>query len=266
MQQYFLENKNKSLNIGQKVELNQADSHHLLNVLRAGPGFKIVLVYQESKYLASMISSNNGTASFELLEKLPPSLSQTELPVDVTIACGLSKNDKIDQIVQKATETGMTSFQPLALNRDVVKWEGKKAAGKICRLQKISQAAAEQSKRLIVPAVHPLLNLKDFIRKYTDYEHKWIAYEEVAKEGEHRQLAESLKQVKAGDRIVIVFGSEGGLTEKEVSQLTEKGFQSCSLGPRILRAETAPVYVLSIISYKTELLDFTKKEKVNGIK
>lgn len=257
MQQYFLSDSNLNVKVGQEITLNPNDSHHLLTVLRARKGFKIILVYRGDKYEGELASYSNDKACFLILEKLAADLNQTELPVEVTIACGLSKNDKIDYIVQKATETGMCSFQPLSLARDVVKWDQKKATTKVSRLQKISQGAAEQSKRLKVPEIQALFNLTDFCEQYLDFEHKWVAYEEVAKKGSHTQLVRSLEQVRPGDRIVIVFGSEGGLTEAEVDQLNEHGFLSCSLGPRILRAETAPIYALSIISYTTELMNFT---------
>ena len=170
----------------------------------------------------------------------------------MTIACGLSKNDKLDTIVQKGTECGMASFQPLSLSRDVVRWKDGKSIQKIDRLQKIAQAASQQSKRLVVPRVSSLKTLDQWLQSVDDYDLKLVAYEEEAKQTTSYSLRQALSLGQKGQKIVIVFGSEGGLTQEEVDQLRAKGFITCSLGRRILRAETAPIYALAAISYQFE--------------
>ncbi|MGF3072678.1 RsmE family RNA methyltransferase [Facklamia sp. P12934] len=253
MHQYFIDDSNQIVEIGKKVVLNPSDSHHLVNVLRAKQGKELIVVYDQKKYLASYLKKKNDYALLEIMSPLSETLSQTELPVEVVVACGLSKNDKMDSIVQKATECGMSSFQPLALKRDVVKWDRKKAGKKVERLQKIADSAAEQSKRLKKVEVKQLLNLKDFVNQYRTHDIKLVAFEESAKEGQHHLLAKILKNIEKNKKIVMVFGSEGGLEQQEVSFLVENGFEICSLGPRILRAETAPIYLLSVLSYVTEI-------------
>lgn len=253
MQQYFLDASYTDLTVGQLVFLNGEDSHHLLTVLRSRLGKEVYLVAGDQKFLARLQSNQENRAGLELISILDKSLTQTELPVEVTIACGLSKNDKLETIVQKGTECGMSVFQPLALKRDVVKWEAKKAAGKIERLEKIAKAAAEQSKRLVQPEILPLISLEQLVSQSVNFDHKLIAYEEEAKSGQHGQLAETISQLEPGQGLLIVFGSEGGLALEEVDYLITHGFRTCSLGPRILRAETAPIYALSIVSYVTEI-------------
>ncbi|MCR8968677.1 16S rRNA (uracil(1498)-N(3))-methyltransferase [Facklamia sp. 7083-14-GEN3] len=253
MHQYFIDEPNQIVEIGKKVFLSQSDSHHLINVLRAKQGKELIVVHNQKKYLASYLKKDSDRALLEVISPLSEALSQTELPVEVVVACGLSKNDKIDSIVQKATECGMSSFQPLALKRDVVKWDQKKASKKSERLQKIADSAAEQSKRLKKVDVKQLLYLKEFVNQYRTYDIKLVAFEESAKEGQHHLLAKLLKNIEKNKKIVMVFGSEGGLDQEEVSFLVKNGFKTCSLGPRILRAETAPIYLLSVISYVTEI-------------
>ena len=105
----------------------------------------------------------------------------------------------------------------------------------------------------MIPEISHLSTIDTLQKEAGNYKHKLIAYEETAKKGQHGQLKETLKEVQAGDNLIIVFGSEGGLTELEVAKLKEVGYIECSLGPRILRAETAPIYALSAMSYHLEV-------------
>lgn len=252
MQHYFL--KESQVELGEQVLLSQEDSHHFLNVLRAQLGTKVTVASESGlSYLAELVEIQEGQAVLLILQLEKDDLHSVELPVNVTIACGLSKNDKIDLIVQKATECGMSEFMPLALKRDVVKWVGKKADAKIERLAKIAKGAAEQSHRLIVPEINTLHTMEQLLQASSAYDIKLIAYEETAKEGQHSQLAQIVKQIQSKQKVLIVFGSEGGLDPKEVDRLEANGFVACSLGPRILRAETAPIYFLSALSFALEL-------------
>lgn len=252
MQHYFL--KESQVELGEQVLLSQEDSHHFLNVLRAQLGTKVTVASESGlSYLAELVEIQEGQAVLLILQLEKDDLHSVELPVNVTIACGLSKNDKIDLIVQKATECGMSEFMPLALKRDVVKWVGKKADAKIERLAKIAKGAAEQSHRLIVPEINTLHTMEQLLQASSAYDIKLIAYEETAKEGQHSQLAQIVKQIQSKQKVLIVFGSEGGLDPKEVDRLETNGFVACSLGPRILRAETAPIYFLSALSFALEL-------------
>ena len=250
MQRYFIEGG--GYRVGDTVALNSEDSYHLIKVMRAKVETEIWLVDEQQQAYSAKVVQAEGKAAFCQIMTLVDQ-TQRELPLEVTIACGLSKNDKLDFIVQKATECGMATFMPLSLTRDVVKWEAKKASQRTERLQKIAKEAAEQSHRVRIPTIEPLQNLTAFCQRVKDDDLKLIAYEETAKAGEHTQLAHILATNPVGKRLVVVFGSEGGLSEGEVEQLEQAGFVRCSLGPRILRAETAPIYLLSAVSYALEL-------------
>lgn len=250
MQQYFIDKFEVSLN--EHIPLSELDSHHFINVMRAKIGTEIKVVDRKGfAYVAKFVENNEPIALLEIVRSVEA--ISIELPVNVTIACGLSKNDKVDTIVQKATECGMNEFIPLALKRDVVKWTGNKVTSKVERLAKISKAAAEQSHRLVVPLVRDLHTLDQLIQKANSFDVKLIAYEETAKEGFHSQLAEVFRQLEPRQKVLMVFGSEGGLESNEVEKLEAAGFLACSLGPRILRAETAPIYFLSALSFSLEL-------------
>ncbi len=251
MQQYFLEAMD--LYPGQTVSIQEEEYHHLVKVMRAQVGDQVVVVGSDQEAFLAEVSQIDRDQCLLLLKE---SLDQgsIELPNPVVLACGLSKNDKLDWIVQKGTEAGMTRFVPLALHRDVVKWQGPKADKKIGRLAKISKEAAQQSHRLRIPEVTNLKSLNDFISDVPDQAIKLVAYEETAKRGDHQSLSRAMSQAReTGWPIYLVFGSEGGLEDEEVDRLLAAGFKTCSLGPRILRAETAPIYALAAISYALEL-------------
>ena len=224
------------------------DNHHIVRARRLWRSYN--RRFYKYPYKAKIETIEDNVANLRIINALEN--QHTELPIQVTIACGLSKNDKIDLIVQKATECGMNEFIPLALERDVVKWKGNKISNRIERLERISKEAAEQC-HACDPRDKSLSTIDTLQKEAGNYKHKLIAYEETAKKGQHGQLKVTLKEVQAGDNLIIVFGSEGGLTELEVAKLKEVGYIECSLGPRILRAETAPIYALSAMSYHLEV-------------
>lgn len=238
------------------VVLREEDRHHLGHVMRAKTGMMIEIVGPDHVVYQGEVVGNPPT-SWQVVARRSqsqrPNLSQ--LPNEVTVACGLSKNDKLDWIVQKGTELGMAAFQPLQLHRDVVRWTQDKQASKINRLGKIAQAAAKQSKRISVPTILPLVDLMTLLSPSFLASFDWLllAYEETAKQGNIGQLKTVFRQLQPGEKVLVVCGSEGGITEEEAKAMMAAGFLPCSLGPRILRAETAPLYILSALSYQTEL-------------
>ncbi len=248
MQRYFV--KGNVTETTHSLQFSKEQVHQLKKVLRVRVGEQFEVVDDDSQLAIVEVSELEPfeVKVVELLEQ------KVELPVSVTIAVGLSKGDKLDWIVQKATELGVSEIIPLSLTRNVVKWTGDKADKKIERLQKIAEEASEQSHRLKVPCVTSVMTLKELVNYTSDFEQKLIAYEESAKVGESLQLVKSLQSLQENERVIFVFGPEGGIEEQEVALLEESGYIPCSLGPRILRAETAPLYALAAVSYQCELL------------
>ena len=248
MQRYFV--KGNVSETTHSLVFSKDQVHQLKKVMRvrAGEQFEVV---DDASQLAIVEVTELDPFEVKVVELLE---QKVELPVSVTIAVGLSKGDKLDWIVQKATELGVSEIIPLSLTRNVVKWNGDKSAKKIERLQKIAEEASEQSHRLKVPCVTSVMTLKELANYTSDFEQKLIAYEESAKVGESLQLVKSLQSLQENERVIFVFGPEGGIEEQEVALLEESGYIPCSLGPRILRAETAPLYALAAVSYQCELL------------
>lgn len=248
MQRYFV--KGNVTETTHSLQFSKEQVHQLKKVMRVRAGEQFEVVDDDSQLAIVEVSELEPfeVKVVELLEQ------KVELPVSVTIAVGLSKGDKLDWIVQKATELGVSEIIPLSLTRNVVKWTGDKADKKIERLQKIAEEASEQSHRLKVPRVTSVMTLKELVNYTSDFEQKLIAYEESAKVGESLQLVKSLQSLQENESVIFVFGPEGGIEEQEVALLEESGYIPCSLGPRILRAETAPLYALAAVSYQCELL------------
>jgi 16S rRNA (uracil1498-N3)-methyltransferase len=228
------------------------DCHHITKVMRMKENDQIICVSEEQKTaICSIAEISTDFVKADIIEWKEESV---ELPVHVTIVSGLPKGDKLEWIIQKGTELGAMRFIPFTAARSVIKWDEKKADKKVSRWQKIAKEAAEQSHRSFVPEVMYPLNMNSLIQVGESYDVKLIAFEEKAREGESSVLTRTLQKLKAGSSLLIVFGPEGGLTYQEVEMLTKNGFHACGLGPRILRTETAPLYLLSAVSYHLELL------------
>ncbi|WP_019415874.1 16S rRNA (uracil(1498)-N(3))-methyltransferase [Paenisporosarcina sp. TG20] len=225
------------------------DAKHIQKVMRMQEGQELIVVSEGQAFKAII----EGYEGFDVrVKKSTDSLRSNELPKLVTICCGLPKGEKLDLITQKATELGMHELILFEAERSIVKWDAQKGQKKQQRLQKIAKEAAEQSHRNSIPLVHDILSFKELLQQVNKYDVLLVADEEDAKQEKRTQFAEILSKVHDKQSICIVFGPEGGLTRNEIQALIDQGFQTISLGPRILRAETAPLYVLSAISYEFE--------------
>lgn len=248
VQRYFIDEHGDM----EQFNISGDDYHHIVRVMRMKAGDEIICVTPKGKSAVCQIEEITDEIVVANVVKWEE--GTTELPVHVVIASGLPKGDKLELIIQKGTELGAYEFVPFTASRSIVKWDGKKAAKKVERWQKIAKEAAEQSHRSYVPKVKEPVGLKQLINASDDYTYKLVAYEEEAREGEASVLSSTLAKLGKGDSLLIVFGPEGGLTSEEVDLLNKNGFLACGLGPRILRTETAPLYALSAVSYHFELL------------
>jgi 16S rRNA (uracil1498-N3)-methyltransferase len=250
LQRYFVSN-DQFLN-EQKVAIVGDDYHHIVRVMRMNVGEKIVCCNENGMTAYCEIEKiTNDEVIAAIVEWVE---EQTELPINVYIAQGLPKGDKLDFVIQKGTELGAFAFIPFLAARSVVKWDEKKGDKKVERWKRISKEAAEQSHRTKIPSVYHPMSVNKLIEFSSTIDYKIIAYEEEARRGERENLIKVLHEMKRGQSLLAVFGPEGGFSEKEAALFQEKGFISCSLGPRILRAETAPLYLLAAISYQFELM------------
>lgn len=246
MQRYFID---KPFSEHGKAILQGEDYKHIVQVMRMSAGDQIIVVANGEAFIATIEEISTDAIHVQKEEQALPS---NELPIHVTIANGLAKGDKHDLIVQKSTELGVSEVILFKAERSIVKWDEKKGKKRIERLQKIAQQAAEQCHRTVIPKIENPLTVKQLIQKSIDYDHCLYADEEAAKQDSRPRLVDRVKDIQKNDKVLIIFGPEGGLSRNEAADLQAAGFLPVALGPRILRTETAPLYFLSAVSYAFE--------------
>lgn len=233
MQRYFVNTKEDIF------ELSNDDSYHIIKVMRNNVGEKIEVVIDEELYICEIIHINKNVVTAKKIEKQK---QDSELPCKVTIAQSLVKEQKMDLILQKSCELGVHKIIPINATRSVVKLD-KKETKKIERWNKILKEASEQSKRVVIPTIDGISDIKELAN--LDYDIKILCTV--------NELSTSIKKVLSNDlngaTIILVIGPEGGFTDKEEKILIDSGFISTSFGNRVLRTETASLYALSIINY-----------------
>ncbi|MGX6980014.1 16S rRNA (uracil(1498)-N(3))-methyltransferase [Vagococcus elongatus] len=252
MQRYFIPT-NYDEHDRASIEVAGEIFHHMIRVMRMKIGEQVYLVFNQKHTVVAEITTVAEEQAF--LKEVREVAWETELPVRVSLFCGFPKGDKLELITQKSTELGASQVFGFPSKTSVVKWNEKKRLNREQRLNKIAKEAAEQSHRTAFPTVRLLETQKELFEELSAFDHILVAYEEAAKKGERSQLIQTLQQVRKGERLAFVFGPEGGLSPDEVALLEEAGGKVCSLGPRILRTETAPFYALSAVSFQLEMLN-----------
>ncbi|SDH47420.1 16S rRNA (uracil1498-N3)-methyltransferase [Alteribacillus persepolensis] len=247
MQRYFVEPENIT---DSYVLVTGEDVKHMTKVMRMETGSHIICLDNQGKQVLCQISEmTQNEVQADILETLD---NYNELPVSVAVAQSLIKGDKLDLVIQKGTEFGAAAFYLFAADRSVVKWDGKKVQKKVDRLKKIAKEAAEQSGRLYIPSIYYVPSWKEVLQQTKNYSTSVLFYEEDAKTQSHGGLKDVLQS--SPESIMAVIGPEGGVSEKEVNDLKREGIKNISLGPRILRSESASLYFLACLSYQFELL------------
>lgn len=242
MQKYFI-SKEEMLN----KRITSDDVNHIKNVMRGKIGDTFIVSDMENEFKVAIASLDKKSVDFEILEEITNS---NEFPFLVDIYQGYPKGDKIEDIIKHSTELGAKSINPTFMKRSIVKLDEQRRKNKQERFSKIAKEAAEQSFRKIIPNVE-ILDLKKI--DFSNYDIKIVCYEESAKENELSNFKKLVKNINNDSKIAVLIGPEGGLDSSEIEYLLDLGFTPCGLGPRILRTETAAMYVLSAISYETEL-------------
>lgn len=225
-------------------------AHHIGKVLRLTAGEQVSVCTENSElYLVELSEFQKDSVTGVILEKQERA---EDTSVKLYLYQGMPKGDKLELIIQKCTELGASAVIPVETSRSVVHLDGAKAAKKVERWKKIAQEASQQSKRLQIPEIGPYMQWKEFVKSLQEEEGLTIIFWE----SEHAQSLKSLLQGQKirPERINLVIGPEGGLSEGEVEQLRQLGAVSASLGKRILRTETAGLAGVSMILYEYDEL------------
>lgn len=253
MYKFFIETKQITNNT---IEIIGEDVNHIKNVLRLKKGEKIQICNkQEKKTYESEIQEIKKDS---IICKIRQEITQTtESNIYIHLFQGLPKAEKMETIIQKTTEIGISEITPVTMERTIVKLDEKSKQNKTQRWQKIAEVAAKQSKRDIIPKINSPINFKNIYENLEKYGIVLVAYEDEY----NTTIKQVLKQIKQeynkcqtiqDKKIAIIIGPEGGISKQEIQYLVENGAKSVSLGKRILRTETAPIVMSSIIIYELE--------------
>ncbi len=225
-----------------------ADVNHICHVLRmkTGEHFYVNDGSANGKYLCALKEVKGDSVECTILERITET---SELPCEIVLYQGLPKADKMEFIIQKAVELGVSRIVPVSMKRCVVKLDDKKALSKVTRWQQIAEAAAKQSKRDVIPKVDMPISLKEALKESADFDLSMMPYEQAEGMAFTRSL---LEDIQPNQSIAIFIGPEGGLDESEVSMALELGTKPVTLGRRILRTETAGLAMLSMLIYVLE--------------
>lgn len=232
----------------EELVITGGDAHHLGRVMRAKAGDRILVADDEGKVGEYELTGfTESSVSMKLVQQVE---ERTESPVEIVLAQCLPKGDKLDLIVQKATELGVNVIVPLTSDNCVVRYDGKKAKAKQEKWQKIADEAGKQCGRSRLPEVQQVQPFRQWLREAADGKRDDTAvcmcYENELQQG----MKAFLQGQKAAKRFVAIIGPEGGFSLAEAALAKELGIASVSLGTRILRAETAAISAAAVIQYE----------------
>ena len=231
MNSFYIEGRGEP---GHSARLVSEEAKHAAQVLRLRPGEEIYAVDESgARFLAALTEVSKAECTCEIREALP----DNEPPVRVTLYQGLPKADKLDFVVQKLTELGAARVAPVKMERCVVKLDGKDAQKRQERLQRIAREAAKQCKRGRAPEVLVPQSWKQLEPEMRKHDLLLVPWEDAEGYG----LSAARGEFPDARDIGIVIGPEGGMSAGEIDALTELGAKPITLGPRILRTETAAV-------------------------
>ena len=214
-------------------ELPEAQAHYIGRVLRLAPGAAMQLFDGSGKeYLGALVEVGKKSVSVELHEAHD---GLAESPLRIHLGQGVSRGERMDWAIQKATELGVADITPLISERCEVRLKDERADKRLAHWRQIAISACEQCGRSVLPVIHAPVSLDDWQRQ-VDAELKLVLH----------PVAEPLANHARPSSLAFLIGPEGGLSEAEVEQANSHGFHPARLGPRVLRTETAPVVALSV--------------------
>lgn len=232
MQRYFAKEYKDNL------ILRDSDIHHINKVMRMNINDKIEVVHNNKLYICKIISIN--PFNIEIEEEIA---EENKLNLDLTIAIGLVKEQKMDLILQKLTELGVSKIIPVSMERSIVKLDKERFKKKKERWLSICKEASEQSKRTNIPEITDIMSIRDLIK--LNYDLKLVA----STKEKNKLINCYLQNINSYAKIIMVIGPEGGISEKEEAFLNENGYELTSFGNLIFRVETAAIYAGSIFNY-----------------
>lgn len=244
MPRFFVPTENFN---GSFVKITGDDAYHIARALRMAAGDEVTVAdMQGRQHLCRLVKIRDEACECEILKTEE---GNTESPAEITLYMGYPKGDKLEVVIQKSVELGVSCIVPFESSRCVKKPKSEKIEKQNARLSRIAEEAAKQCGRSRLPKVMPPVSYDEAVRRAAEAELSLFCYEG----GGTVSLRSALEAAKDKRTISVTVGCEGGFSEKEAEQARTAGLKLVNLGPRILRCETAPSYVLSAISFVLEL-------------
>lgn len=240
--------KNNELN-NMPLTITGEDYNHMKNVLRLKIGEQVLISDGADKEYNCEITGYNTEEECVYLDILDISGNSRELPAKITLFQGYPKGDKLETIIQKAVELGAFEIVPVMMKRSIVKLDSKKADKKVERFNSIALSAAKQAKRGIIPAVKPVMTMKEAVSYAKNMDCILLPYENAEGMEESKAV---LKEAKSKQQIAVFIGPEGGFEPSEIEMVEAIGGKTITLGHRILRTETAGMTILSLLMFLLE--------------
>lgn len=234
MQRYFSDKLKDN-----KFELRNDDVYHITRVMRMKSGDNIEIVCDEKVYLCC-IDFVNGNLEVNVVKCYEKT---DEKIIEKVLIIPLLKEPKMDLILQKATELGVNKIIPVEMERSIIKLNKEKEDKKLERWMRIVKEASEQSMRVNIPIITE-------VKKMSELENETGLKLVCSTKEKENTIKMFLQSHKSYDKISIVIGPEGGISPKEEEYLNNIGFKSISLGKNIMRVETVPLYILSVLNYE----------------
>lgn len=232
---------------GNTIDITGGDVNHIRNVLRLKTGENIIVNDGAgTDYVCAIEDIDNDVVTARIVDV---NKNAAELSTRIVLFQGMPKADKLELIIQKSIELGVSEIVPVMTKRTVVKLDAKKEDKKLARYNMIATSAAKQSGRGIIPEVKPFMSFKEALAYAGTLDMSIIPYEEAKGIEYSRQI---IKNIKGKKSLGIFIGPEGGFAKEEVEAAIDIGAKCITLGNRILRTETAGLAVVSIIMFELE--------------
>jgi len=243
MPTFFVERRNIE---GDTALLSGTEAGHMLRSLRLSVGDSFYAFDEEgNRYRMRILEATSRSLRAEVLETAPP---EPPPDVEITLLVGLPKADKMDFILEKATELGCSRVVPFRSSRTIPRLDGREARRKILRWERVALAAAKQCGSGRVPEIPGLVSFPEAIAIGARSAGRIVLYEGVGRFG----LAQALAGMETADSVALLIGPEGGFSEEEVREAESAGFVRTGLGQRILRVETAALAAVAMVTYHFE--------------
>ena len=248
MQRYFVSNNLINYETKHAIISDKENVHHIRDVMRMTKGDKIIILENDGYEYLCEINDISSSVSLKVIDK---KLNENELNVSVDIAHGLVRREKKEETLRRLVELGCHKYIPVLMERSIVKID--KYKDNACRINTIIKECSEQAERGMLMEYTMPVTFKELINMSKEYDYLFVCFEDSGRSNE-KALNKYLNTLN-NKKVLVLVGPEGGISPQELDSLIKNSFIPIGLGKRILRTETAPLFIMSILGYHAEVGD-----------